>query len=75
MLYFYSVCDCMKDVLCGARRCVLLSVAGPVEKVGPLRAGLLAADPEHCRYSDHQCHQVLYQKQGEVRTFVLCSLK
>lgn len=35
---------------------VSLSLAGPVEEVGPLRAGLFAADPEHCRYSNNQRH-------------------
>lgn len=49
----------------------LLSFAGPVEKVGPLRASLFAADPEHCRYSDNQGHQILYKEQREVRSLML----
>lgn len=52
----------------------LLSFAGPVEEVGPFGAGLFAADPEHCRYSNHQSHQVFYQEQGQVRAVVLSSL-
>lgn len=42
---------------------ILLFFVGSVEEVGPLRTGLFAADPEHCRYSNHQSHQVFYKKQ------------
>lgn len=54
---------------------ILLFFVCPVEEVGPLRTGLFAADPEHCRYPNDQSHQVLYQKQWEVRTVELCSLE
>lgn len=54
---------------------VLLSLAGPVEEVGPLGAGFFTADPEGGRYPDHQRHQVLHQKQGEVGPLVLLSLE
>lgn len=54
---------------------VSLSLARPVEKVGPLRTRLPAADPEHCRYSNHQGHQIFHHKQGEVGTVELCCLK
>lgn len=35
---------------------VSLLLASPVEEIGPFGAGLLAADPENCRYSDNQSH-------------------
>lgn len=33
-----------------------LLLASPVEEVSPFGAGLLAADPENCRYSNNQSH-------------------
>lgn len=33
-----------------------LLLASPVEEVSPFGAGLLAADPEYCRYSNNQSH-------------------
>lgn len=57
------------------RGVILLSFSVPVEEVGPLRARLFAADPEHCRYPNNQRHQVFHQKQGEVRAVVLSCLK
>lgn len=52
-----------------------LSLAGPVEEVGPLGAGLFAADPEHGRDPHHQRHQILDQEQREVRPVQLRCLK
>ena len=45
-----------------------------VEEAGPLEAGLLAAHPEDGGDANHQRHQVLDEKQGEVRVTGLLHL-